>query len=295
MENSEEIKTNGHSETTEENVPYIPKAKLGEIHVTDYMETCLDKVAHAEGFKNYVIKVNHGSAIGDGFVGLIFKATISEVDNDKVLTVVVKTPPESEARRSQFNAMAIFRREVLMYNEVLPEFVKLQHERKVPESAGFFDFPKVYFAEFNEEKNDSLIIMEDLRESGFQLYNKYKTTDYEHAKLIMIALGRFHALSFAMKILKPDIFDGFKKLTDFFSEQFSANDMMIPMFHGSIDEACNILDENDIKSRNRLAKFKEGTIDLLKTLTDPKNDELFAVIGHGDCWSNNFMYKYKVS
>lgn len=289
MENPEEIKTNGNSEPK-----VIPKAKLAEVHVTDYMEACLDKVAHAEGFKNFVIKVNHGSAIGDGFVGLIFKVSITEVDSEKVLNVVLKTPPESEVRRTQFNAMGLFRREVKMYNEVLPEFVKLQRERKVPESAGFFDFPKVYFAEFDEEKNDSLIIMEDLRESGFKLYNKYKTTDYEHAKLIMIALGRFHAISFAMKILKPDVYEEFKKLTDFFAEQFT-NEMMIPMIHGSIDQACDVLDENDTKSRNSVLKLKENTVELLQSLTSPKNAEPFAVVGHGDCWSNNFMYKYQVS
>lgn len=295
MEISEEVQANGngHSETSETPV-VVPKAKLAEICVTDYMEACLDKVAYAEGFKNYVIKVVHGSAIGDGFIGLIFKVSITEVDSDKNLNLVLKTPPTNEARKNQFGAMGLFKREVYMYNVVLPEFVKFQHEKKISESMGFFNFPKVYFAEFDEEKNDSLIIMEDLRESGFKLYNKYKTTDYEHAKLLMTSLGRFHAISFGLKICKPDIFEPFKELTDFFAEQFS-NEQMLPMLQGSIDQAIGILDESDVKSKERLEKLKDNCQELLKTLTSSQNAEPFAVVGHGDCWSNNFMYQYKVS
>lgn len=58
-----EVVENGN-EASEAPKSLIPKAKLGEIHVTKYMESCLDKVALAEGFKNYIIKVNHGSGIG---------------------------------------------------------------------------------------------------------------------------------------------------------------------------------------------------------------------------------------
>jgi Zn-finger domain-containing protein len=60
-----ELKEDGKL-SSEAEVPksIIPKAKLGEIKVTKYMKKCLDKVAHAEGFKNYIIKVIHGSGVG---------------------------------------------------------------------------------------------------------------------------------------------------------------------------------------------------------------------------------------
>lgn len=304
MEEHQEVEVNGHQETNgtattpetneEMKFPEIPKAKLAEIHVTEFMTKCLDKVAFAEGFKNYVIKVVHGSAIGDGFVGLIFKVTIKEENSEKELNLILKTPPESEARRNQFGSMDLFRREIYVYNEVIPEFVKFQQERKISASQGFCEFPKVYYAEYSDELDDALIIMEDLRERGFVLWDKFKPTPYENAKLIMKALGKFHAISFAMKKLKPEVFNKFKEMQCFFAEKFSTPEM-VPMFQNSTQQALTVLDEGNEKQRKRVWHLAENFIELIKSTTDGKLDDAFGVVGHGDCWSNNFMYQYKVS
>jgi hypothetical protein len=51
--------------------------KMSEgIKITPYISECLDKVAAAEGFVNFDLKIDQGSGVGDGFVGIIIKATI---------------------------------------------------------------------------------------------------------------------------------------------------------------------------------------------------------------------------
>jgi hypothetical protein len=283
-----------HQTTFEVKKIEIPTAKLSAVVVTDYMTESLKKVAVSEGFKNFDFKIDHGSAIGDGFVGIMFKAIVNEKDSDKTLTVVLKSPPTNLARRNDFGSMQLFRREVLVYNEVLPEFVKFQEEKKISRANGFFDFPKCYFAEYNEEKDDAIIIMEDLRESGHRMWDKFVPTNYEHTKLLMSALGRFHAVSFAMKTQRPQLYEKYKEFNDFFADQMGDvkfTDMMV----NSIDRAVGTLDESDVKGRNKVLKMKESLETLLKSLTDPKAAEPYSIVTHGDCWSNNFMYHYKVS
>lgn len=120
----------------------IPMAKLQEIVVTDYIRQSLDKVALAEGFQNYHLDIDHGSSIGDGFVGIMLKVTIKEIDSDKSLTVLAKVPPASKARREQMKIMPIFQREIYVYNVMLPEFVEFQKEKRITQANGFFNFPR---------------------------------------------------------------------------------------------------------------------------------------------------------
>jgi hypothetical protein len=272
----------------------IPLAKQGEVKVTPYMTECLDKVAQGEGFKNYDVKIDHGSSIGDGFVGILFKATVREIDSDKQLTVVIKSPPESKARRQDFGAMELFKREVFVYTELLPEFVRFQEERKISSLLAFKEFPKCYFAEYNEERDEAIIIMEDLREHGCKMLNKMAPTNFEHTKLLITALGKFHAVSLAMKEQQPEMFSKFQKLDDFLSEKYAADANFTNMMVANIAKAADTLDPSDTKRRNRVLRLQEDYVQQMRDLVNPDLSEPYSVVTHGDCWSNNFMYQYRV-
>lgn len=287
---------NGVSEnaTVEPSKKYeVPLAKLADVKVTDYMSECLDKVAIAEGFANYEVKVDHGSAIGDGFVGVLFKVTIQERDSDRKLSLVLKSPPESYARRHQFDSMSLFKREVFVYSDVLPAFVKFQEEKKINKSLGFFDFPKCFFAEYSEEKDDAIIIMEDLKENGYRMWNKFDPINYDHTKLVVAALGKLHAVSFAMKAQRPEIFAKYKELDDFMSKKLE-EESFLGMLVMNVDRAAGTIDENDVKRRNRVLKLKENLKQIMLDAVNPELAEPYAIVTHGDCWSNNFMYQYNV-
>lgn len=265
-----------------------------EVKLTDYIRESLEKVAVSEGFKNYEFKADQSSTVGDGSIGLIYKATILEIDSDKKLDVVVKFPPVSQERRNDFGAMELFEREVYVYNEVFPELMKFQQEKKIEESIGFCNFPKCYFAEFNEEKDDSIIIMEDLREDGFKMLNKYVPADFEHTKILVAALGRLHAVSFALKAQKPELFEKYRLMKDFVFEKYrEAN--LTGMMIGCIEKAAETVDENDSESRNKVLRLKTEYSQVTKEVVDPELAEPYAVIGQGDCWPNNLMYQYKVN
>ncbi|KAG5676170.1 hypothetical protein PVAND_006019 [Polypedilum vanderplanki] len=269
----------------------LPMAKQSEIVVTDYIRQSLDKVAIAEGFKNYTIDVDHGSSIGDGFIGIILKVTIQEHDSDHKLIVLAKIPPPNKARREAMGSMKFFEREIFIYNVMLPEFVEFQKEKKIPESMGFFNFPKVYFAEINEELDESIIIMEDLRQKDYKMWSKFDPVNYEHTKHIMTALGRLHALSFAMKAKKPELFEKYKKINDYFLDSFQDNNFKT-FLEQSVVTASNSLDIADEKKKAKVLKLNENLFELLATCLDKETTEPFAVMNHGDCWVNNFLFHY---
>ena len=273
--------------------PLIDASVPAVNELTDYMRKGLAVVAQNEGFVNYSVHDEKGSNVGDGFIGIMFKVHIQEVNSDKQLTVMLKAPPASLSRRIELGALLCFKREVLMYTKVLPAFVAFQREKKIKEVDGFFNFPKCYFAEFDEVLQDSVVIMEDLKASGYAMWDKFAPTNFEHSRLVMEALGRLHAISFAMKDQRPNIFNEFKELNDFMVADMP--ETFRQMMDGYMDRAIANLPEHATVAKNKMLELKLELREISKWLVSGKNAEPFAIVGHGDCWSNNFMYKYRVS
>lgn len=253
----------------------------------------MHKVAISEGFKNYKFNVNHGSAVGDGFVGVMIKVQIEENESEKQLAIVLKCPPDNPAKRKEFGAMELFKREVHLYNKVLPEFNKFQEEKKIKESTKFTQFPKFYFAEFDELKDEAIIIMEGLKEIEFKMWDKYVPINYDHAKLVLEALERLHAISFALKAQQPQKFEKFKGLSDFMTTHLSESNFY-KIMTAAISRAAETLDEADVEIRKRVLSLNDDFSGLMKELVNPDLAEPYTVATHADCWTNNFMFTTKL-
>lgn len=261
------------------------------LKLSAYAESALHKVASAEGFVHYKFQIEEGSSIGDGFSGILIKVAIVENDSSRELNVVVKSPPKDAFRRQAMGTMKLFEREVFMYSELLPEFVKFQRENYL--TLGFYEFPKCYLAEYDIVNDDTVIIMEDLKSLGYKMIDKNVPINYEHAKLSMATIGRFHAISFALRDRNPAVFEKFQKLDDITSNLMD-NEMMASFFQGCIDRAIGTLRDDEVKRRNKMLNLKENMKEIMRDLGNPAGAEPYAVVIHGDCWPNNFLFKYRV-
>lgn len=285
---------------SETNVTKLPGNMPGtsDFEVPSYAINALNRIAQTEGFTNYLINYERGSNFGDGFVAEIVKATIKGsqlikgVQEDSQLVLVLKLPPENKARRETMG-MNVFEREVTAYNEILPMFQKFQSDKGLKPGQGFVSFPKCYYASFDKEKDEAVIIMEDIRKKGFKMLNKYKTVDYPHAKAILETVAQFHGLSLAMKDQCPGVFDKYKGLKDAFAEGM-VNDMMKTMTIASCQKAAEALEPHEEILKQKLLAFGENIIDIVKSCTNGELAEPYAVLNHGDCWINNMMFKYQV-
>ncbi|XP_026461439.1 uncharacterized protein LOC113363176 [Ctenocephalides felis] len=221
-------------------------------------------------------------------MGIVYKLTIACTKKNGTKDqrhLICKIPPSNAARREQFKSRICFERETYMYLKVLPEFALLQKELGC--KTRFDGYANCIAA--GEENLDEFVLMEDLRYQDFLMFDRHQKLDLNHVALVMQELGKYHALSFAMKDQKPELF---KKLADFKDVFFDGvlNEGFNTYINTLVDKAQNTLDEDD-KCRQKLEQFRQMST-LGTELAKGANAEPYAVINHGDCWNNNVLFRY---
>lgn len=62
----------------------------------------------------------------------------------------------------------------------------------------FYEFPKCFktiTTEFEEA-----IVLEDLKQDGYFMFDRFQELTYDRVELVMKVLGKFHAISMAIKV-----------------------------------------------------------------------------------------------
>ncbi|XP_049537410.1 uncharacterized protein LOC125952148 [Anopheles darlingi] len=292
--NGDVIAEERSAEPTPESKSVPPQASPAESSkvLPQYLYDAMEQVAREQGFTEgkYTLTFDIGSNKGDGFVGEMFKAHLVEGDRREVY--LCKIPPINEARRKQFPSLMIFARETLAYSKLLPLMFAYQREKGVSEADGFFNAPKCYHSYCNEAAEESIIIMEDLRLQSYRMWDKMKTVNYEHARLVMEQLGRLHAVSFALKRDRPQEFEQFK-VADPMHEMMPEGSPFEMMMKKVIGDAIETLDPSETKERSKMQHLHDNFRQEMLRCSNSDLAEPYTVLGHGDCWVNNMMYRYK--
>lgn len=265
-------------------------------NLPEYLLEELHKIAKDNGFVDFEIEQDAGSKHGDGFMATMVNIKVSGKRNldgvtkaDDVLNLICKLLPTNVARREMFNSENVFKREVTMYNTILPIFARFQEEKGLTAENGFFDYPKCYYAISDAKTDRHVIIMDDLRPLGFLLWDKLQPIAYENVRLLMTALGRYHALSFAIRDQRPEVFATFYDLSDVLLEMIESGPNMETIFNAGMEQSMSFFEE-----KSEEYKFLESMkLSWQKTFgycLQEKVAEPFAVVGHGDCWNNNMMF-----
>lgn len=262
----------------------------------EFLTNLLHQVAKSEGFSNYEIDAKSGSSHGDNYVGIMTATTISGTkylnDNhkkDEELHLICKAAPADESRKKRVKSDLVFSREIYIYSKLLPAFVKFQKGKGLNEVDSFVSFPRVYASEINRENGTYVLIMDDLRRKNYQMWPKDEVISLDHQLLVLRELGKFHAVSFAMKDQRPNEFKDYEKLEDTFVD-IVLNGLFRQFMDKSFDRSADALTNPKYK---QFMKNLRNTYDkkLIEYLKGPCSKE-FGVIGHGDCWTNNFLFQY---
>ncbi|XP_055538999.1 uncharacterized protein LOC129726395 [Wyeomyia smithii] len=220
-------------------------------------------------------------------VSVRYQITLRE--DPRELTLLCKVPlPEAND-----TIFALFEREVFLYQQLLPTFAQFQQERDIaPTSVEFLFAPVCYYAYCDAKKREGILILEDASKRMFGNRNKYKPIDYDHGRLAMIQLGRFHAVSLAMKEQHPEIFERFQQLEDVTGDQVLAEEGFKETMDLSFRHAIETLSVHETAKKEKLNKLKDSFVEELKTIADSELSEPFCVICHGDYSASNIMYSY---
>lgn len=268
------------------------------VQLPDYALKLVHDVAVQEGFVDgsYTFGQEAGSKQGDGFQGIMIRIHYDGKRQNSTdrLTVLLKMTPISPIKRAVLGTNETFSKEVLAYRTILPAIHDLQTKHGLTKENGFFAVPKCYGTYANESTGDFVIIMQDIRELGFEMVDKFNPLDVDHAVAVMQQLGRFHAVSMALQRQQPDVFEQFKHLTTNALKSMARPEsaQMYQAFFGMVTAS---LDGADDFEPHIVAKVKELSSDYhekLKETMRPDGFEPFGVINHADIWSNNLMYLY---
>lgn len=176
----------------------------GEVEISMEIQTEIMKVLKNEINSNVIeMIIRKGTKKGDNYTGSVYsvKGTSNEIKS-KEIRLVLKILPPNEIHHIQFKMS--FNREIKMYTELFPMFYAFQESCGVnPEQNGFFEYPKCY--KFNNAEDNKFLILLDLRENGFEMFNRLDELTFDHVNLVMDTLGKFHGISFALRVSDKNI------------------------------------------------------------------------------------------
>ncbi|XP_031625580.1 uncharacterized protein LOC116342201 [Contarinia nasturtii] len=125
------------------------------------------------------------------------------------------------------------------------------------------------------------------------MINKDELT-VEHILLVMKALGKFHAVSFAMKDQKPHHFR--KNVVKNLGEHFyrhGHNLDLARMINGAAMNVINSItdDDDDDLLEAVLKLYEREQYDMMVNCVDGNEAEPYSVVIHGDLWSKNTLFQ----
>lgn len=252
------------------------------------INTWLKQAVKNENFCDYTVQIHGNSGKSDGYIGKIQYLTITgktKTNQTKTLNLVLKTSSQSAKVRSQFAIKKFFEKEIHIYDRVVPQFEILQKEAGVD----LLDFvPKCYATKL-EENNIEMVILDNLKPKGYDLWDRKVPMTSDHFTLILQNFGKWHAFSMVLRRRKPEIF---AKLVE--------NNVNIFPYHifkvGMFDKIFDYFEEG--KNSENSSKYAE--IKQLKITKDEakrafldlfEEDPDYRIILHGDSWTNNFLFK----
>ncbi|XP_056634081.1 uncharacterized protein LOC130443460 [Diorhabda sublineata] len=258
--------------------------------LTEKQQNLIRKIANENDIENFQLTKTPGSLRGDNFLGILTAITL--YNKQKTLNLILKTAHQNEAFRKAAPVHEMFDREIYMYNKVFPEFEKYQKNHNIADA--FDSTPKLY-GYCLEDKNESLV-MENLKKSGYKLWDKRIPMNHDHVEAVLVQYANFHAVSLAMRQLDGELF---ARVTRPIKKNVFDNMEMIgnkDKFQGYVNAVMSNgykAVEGDRDLVECLKKVESQIYDLFQNRFD--NDEFKLVVSHGDCWCNNFLFKYEVS
>lgn len=239
--------------------------------------------------KNAQVTITPGSLRGDNYLGVIAKVEVKS--ENSVLYWILKSAMQQETFRSFIRVDKAYEREVYIYKNILEYFDQFQEEKKVAKP--FKAYAKFLTSSLVEPYE--CLIMEDMKHLGYKLQDRMEPLDYNHVLLVMREYGRFHALSFALRDQKPDLFKIISENTKefFFSDDAFINEDMLNAMSTQSKRVLDALDPVIHKTAyEKFESFQKRMVPEARNAVQSKRSGKYSVVCHGDCWINNFLFRY---
>nr|XP_032519998.1 uncharacterized protein LOC116772074 [Danaus plexippus plexippus]XP_032519999.1 uncharacterized protein LOC116772074 [Danaus plexippus plexippus] len=239
----------------------------------DFLETVLKE----RGSKQKDVKIQEINLDGANYTSILFSVNVETFD--KELKLFAKVSDITDEAREALNCNDLFCTERFVYNKLIPVYNNLQKDLDEEHK---FVFPEFYG--FNNEFGKETVILENLVEHGYKSYSRFKSMDWDHGRVGVEALARFHALSFALSKRDPE---GFQKIATDMASNFDIKNydrFNLYEFVTMVEDAGKCL-KHDHLDRVRKLMYSKNIFDKFKKpLSTP-------VLVHGDYRLSNLLFK----
>ncbi|XP_076643950.1 uncharacterized protein LOC143354089 [Halictus rubicundus] len=228
-----------------------------------------------------------------GSIMLAINVTVTRSNKTETMNLVAKLPPTSEYLLELFNSPVSFKKELEFYSTLTREFEKLQLECGVEDKDLSILAPKYFGGRLglrNPDKFDeqAIIILENLKYNGYGTEDRIYGLDEKHTKFALEELAKLHALTVALKLKKPQIFEKIKEdvLMDVLNE--TTEKCVLDMIRKA---QADVKDIEEVKPYlDRVERTIEYGLEVNKIA--PKPEEPWGTLVHNDFWVNNMMFRH---
>lgn len=204
----------------------------------------------------------------------------------KIIYVAKCNPCRSIPLLNYFTTM-VFEKEAGFYQELMPR-LNAELSRTGQDT---LRLPSCFFTHL--VKGEEVIILRDLRDEGFKMFDRIKGMDKTHAMLVLKELGRLHAASILFQATTSEsLNDTYKFLgKDFTYFTQKNNSKTSNLFEFHLHNAALMAEkiggyETVVSWLRELAGRVNDVFEEQVKYTPP-----FDVICHGDCWNNNVLFR----
>ncbi|KAG5868943.1 hypothetical protein JTB14_015095 [Gonioctena quinquepunctata] len=219
----------------------------------------------------------------DGFLSDIIYFSLTNITTNEETNLVVKKAllTQGPFRKTM---SSVFQNEIYFYEKLWP--VLQQFHGKSPNAKTFLGVPIFYGA--TKEEGYERILLPDLKMQNYIMHDKREVLEREKLEYIFDFYGQYHAISIAYREMeRHDFFQYTKPLKNNFATIFSS-ERESSFMDTIMQKALDVIVQQ--KHKNEFERFTKESGQIIANCLD--YDGKYPVLLHGDCWSNNMMFKY---
>lgn len=273
------------SEATDREKDFEEKVLAEGSWITEeFLQDLISKYENSDKIKVIEKSVTPAVGFGNNYMSMLHRVIVKfreNGSNSKEQHLIIKQFPTSQFSKKFVEELKLFEREIFIYEEILPRINDIfKRFSKEP-----FLAPISYPCSM-----ENVLIMEDLKIKGYKMVNRQEQLPYDHCIQALKSLSQLHVLSVVLEKKFPGTLD--KVSCDFFSEK--SRESMEPFMKEYFPTLSKLLDDvPELMEYSKLASdFGEKGFDIIKNNFENATKDFLQVLGHGDMWMANAMFKH---
>lgn len=241
-------------------------------------------------FKNLL---SSGENYGSVMLQVEIKVTRDD-GKEEILHCVGKTVPPSEMLWKLFNTKVTFKKEIAVYNVIVPELNKYGQEFGIDRLINFTAEclgARISLDPKSENvDNDAVLLLENLKVSGYAVGDRFTGFDEATSKFLLTDLAVMHASVIAYKTAKPAEFT--QKMLPFLNRDYAFD--ITEYFAENFGEAIAKVCAKNAQCVPHLSKIKKSLQEINHFNANPaRGKDIYRTFTHNDFWTNNTLIKYE--